>query len=95
MPSEYCPTSQVDDLQHPVNVLVGNAFQVGHDGQIFPGRQMQIAGGGFDQASGLPQQGDAVCFVHGMAQQFHAAAGGVHQPQQHLHAGGFARTVRA
>ena len=87
--------SQVDDLQHPVNVLVGNAFQVGHDGQIFPGRQMQIAGGGFDQASGLPQQGDAVCYVHGMAQQLHAAAGGVHQPQQHLHAGGFARTVRA
>ena len=86
---------QVHDLQHPADVLPVYVFQVSHDGKVFPGGQVQVTGGGFDQAAGLPQQGNAVCFVQGAPQQFHTAAGGVYKPQQHLHGGGFARTVGA
>ena len=86
---------QVHDLQHPGDVLPVHVFQVSHDGKVFPGGQVQVTGGGFDQAAGLPQQGNAVCFVQGVPQQFHTAAGGVYKPQQHLHGGGFARTVGA
>ena len=54
---------QMNDLQHPADVLPVHVFQVSHDGKVFPGGQVQVTGGGFDQAAGLPQQGNAVGFV--------------------------------
>ena len=83
------------DVQHAVDVLGVHFFQFGHDGQIFAGRQVQIAGRRLDQTARLAQQGDAVLFVHHMAQQLDAAAGGVDQAEDHLHARGFSRAVGA
>ena len=83
------------DVQHPADIPAVNTLQIGNDGQIFPRGQVQVAGGRFDQAAGLPQQRNTAFLVHGLSQQRHAAAGGMHKPQQHLHCGGFSRPVGA
>ena len=79
---------QADDIQYPANVPVIHTLQIRNDFQVFPGGQVQVAGGRLNEAAGLPQQGDAILFVHGLPQQLHLPAGLVDQSQEHFHAGG-------
>ena len=86
---------QMHDVQHTIDVLFVHAFQVRHNLQIFLGGQVAVTAGIFNQTAGLAQQRQTVLVVHGLAQQLHMARGGMAQPQQHFHGGGFARAVGA
>ena len=86
---------QLYDLQNPVNIPLRDVFQLCQNLQIFLPGQMAVAGGGLDEGASLPQQGQPVLRGHGLSQKADAPAVGLHQPQQHLHGGGFSRAVGA
>ena len=78
---------EADDLQHLVDLGLGQSAQLPHDFEVLTRREVRVAARALDERSHVPQHLEAVLRREGRAQDCGRALRGVHEAEEHLHRG--------